>query len=117
MLITISDLEQRAAQGWRAADEEHVGDWLLRAAGGFTGRANSALAAGDPGMPPDQAADVVRGWYLARRLPAMIAIPYPAGRPDAVALDRLLAERGWTVRSGAATVMTAQGDQVRAGPG
>ena len=117
MVITISDLEQRAAQGWRAPDEEQLGDWLLRAAGGFTGRANSALAAGDPGMPPDRAADVVRGWYHARRLPAMIAIPYPAARPDAVALDRLLAERDWTVRPRTATVMTARGDQVLAGPG
>jgi ribosomal protein S18 acetylase RimI-like enzyme len=115
--ITISDLEHRAAQGWRAPGEDRLGDWLLRAAGGFTGRANSALAAGDPGMPPGQAAEVVRGWYQARRLPAMIAVPYPAARPGAVALDRLLAERGWTVRSGAATVMTAREAQVRAGPG
>jgi ribosomal protein S18 acetylase RimI-like enzyme len=68
-------------------------------------------------MPPDRAADVVRGWYQARRLPAMIAIPYPAARPGAVALDQLLAERGWTVRAGAVTVMTARRDQVRAVPG
>lgn len=117
MAITISDLERRAAQGWRAPDEERLGDWLLRAAGGFTGRVNSALAAGDPGMPPDRAAEVVRGWYQSRRLPAMIAIPYPAAGPGAVALDRLLAQRGWTVRPGTATVMTARGDQLRAGPG
>ena len=107
MTISIPDLEQRAALGWRAPEEERLGDWLLRAGGGFTGRANSALATGDPGEPADQAAAAVRGWYEARGLPAMICIPHPAGQPQAVPLDCFLAERGWCVRPGAATVMTA----------
>ncbi len=84
MAITIPDLERRAALGWRAPEEERLGDWLLRAAGGFTGRANSALAVGDPGQPLDRAAGAVRDWYQARGLPAMIAIPHPrqaAGGP------------------------------------
>ncbi len=106
------DLEHRAALGWRAPEEERLGDWLLRAAGGFTGRANSALAVGNPGQPPGQAAGAVRDWYQARGLPAMIAIPYPAGRPQAVPADRFLAEQGWGVRSGAATVMTAPAREV-----
>jgi hypothetical protein len=50
MAIAIPDLEQAAAGGWRAPDQAALGRWLLRAAGGFTGRANSALAAGDPGL-------------------------------------------------------------------
>ena len=107
MTISIPDLEQRAALGWRAPEEERLGDWLLRAGGGFTGRANSALAAGDPGEPVDQAAGAVRDWYEARSLPAMICVPYPAGQPQAVPLDCFLAERGWGVRPGVATVMTA----------
>ena len=57
MAISIPDLEQRAALGWRAPGEERLGDWLLRAADGFTGRANSALATGHPGLPLDQAAE------------------------------------------------------------
>ena len=56
MAISIPDLEQRAALGWRAPQEDRLGDWVLRAAGGFTGRANSALAAGDPGRPLDRVA-------------------------------------------------------------
>jgi hypothetical protein len=83
VVISIPDLEQRAALGWRAQEEVRLGAWLLRAAGGFTGRANSALAVGDPGQPLDQAAGAVRDWYQARGLTAMIAIPYPAGRPRA----------------------------------
>ena len=118
VVISIPDLERRAALGWRAPEEERLGDWLLRAAGGFTGRANSALALGDPGRPLDEAAGTVRDWYQARGLPPMIAISYPAGRPHAVAADRFLAEQGWGVRSGAATVMTAPVGQVAraAGP-
>ena len=118
MAISIPDLEQRAALGWRAPEEERLGDWLLRAAGGFTGRANSALAIGDPGGPLDRAAGSIRDWYETRGLPAMIAIPYPPGRPQAVSLDRFLAGRGWGVRPGAATVMTAPAGQVArvAGP-
>lgn len=48
MAISISDLEEVAALGWRGTEEEQLGGWRLRAAGGFTGRANSALAVGDP---------------------------------------------------------------------
>ena len=112
MAISIPDLEQRAALGWRAPEEERLGDWLLRAADGFTGRANSALATGHPGLPLDQAARAVRDWYQARGLPAMIAISYPAGQPRAVPLDGFLAGLGWGVRPGTATVMTAQAGQV-----
>jgi GNAT superfamily N-acetyltransferase len=112
MTISIPDLEQRAALGWRAPEEERLGEWLLRAADGFTGRVNSVLATGDPGCPLDQAAQVVQDWYQARGLPAMIAIPYPAGRPEAVPLDGFLAGLGWGVRARTATVMTAQAGQV-----
>ena len=76
----MADLERLAALGWRASDEERLGDWLLRAAGGFTGRANSALAIGDPGTPVAAAAGEV---------------------------DRHLAGLGWQVRARDAIVMTA----------
>jgi N-acetylglutamate synthase len=105
--ISIDDLEHAAAPGWRAVEEERLGDWLLRAAGGFTGRANSALAAGDPGRPVPTAVDAVRRWYAARGLPAMISVPYPIAGPAGSALDRELARLGWLIRADAATVMTA----------
>jgi len=108
MVISIDDLEHAAAPGWRGAEEEHLGHWLMRAAAGFTGRANSALAAGDPGRPLAEAIDAVADWYAARGLPAMIAVPYPTARPGDSELDRLLAGLGWTIRAAAATVMTAE---------
>jgi N-acetylglutamate synthase len=52
-------------------------------------------------------AAAVRRWYTARGLPTMISVPYPCGRPADTGVDRFLASAGWTVRPGAATVMTA----------
>ncbi len=112
MTISITALERAAALGWRAPEEERLGGWLLRAAGGFTGRANSALATGNPGRPRGAALEAVRQWYAARGLPAMLAVPYPAGQPAASRLDQHLGQRGWTVRSGPATVMTADSGPV-----
>jgi N-acetylglutamate synthase len=110
--ISIDDLEHAAAPGWRGLAEERLGGWLLRAADGFTGRANSALAAGDPGRPLPDAVDAVRRWYAERGLPAMIAVPYPTGRPADSTLDRLLVRIDWTIRADAATVMTADAARV-----
>ena len=105
--MPIAELEAAAAAGWQAPVQERLGGWLLRAADGFTGRANSALPAGEPGMPLAEAVGLVREWYRARGLPAMIAVAYPAGRPGENDLDEVLADHGWTLRRGAATVMTA----------
>lgn len=45
------ELEHACADAWPAEVDERLGEWRMRAAGGFTGRANSTLAVGDPGMP------------------------------------------------------------------
>ncbi|WP_326568406.1 GNAT family N-acetyltransferase [Amycolatopsis rhabdoformis] len=42
-------LEIVCARAWPPVVDEPLGDWRLRWADGFTGRANSALAVGDPG--------------------------------------------------------------------
>jgi N-acetylglutamate synthase len=106
-VISIADLERVAALGWQAPERGQAGNWLLRAAGGFTGRANSALAAGGPGIPLEAAVEQARRWYAARGLPAMIAVPFPLSGPADSAVDRYLARRGWRIRPGPATVMTA----------
>ena len=84
-----------------------MGDWLLRAAEGFTGRANSALAAGDPGRPLPDAVEAVRAWYAALGQRAMIAVPFGMDGP-AGELDGLLDALGWSRRDGPAIVMTAR---------
>jgi hypothetical protein len=105
---SITGLEHMAARHWRGTEEDRLGGWLLRAAGGFTGRANSALPLGDPGMPLDDALAAVTRWYRARALPPMIVIPLPLeGDSPCHQLDNHLSERTWLTRPGPAFVMVA----------
>jgi len=106
MNAAILELERAAAEHWRAPSTERLGGWLLRAASGFTGRANSALPLGSPGLPLPAAVAAVSSWYRARELPPMIAVPGPLDGQMGP-LDEYLAEQSWSVRSGAAVVMTA----------
>jgi N-acetylglutamate synthase len=101
----IIDIERAAATHWRGTEEEWLGGWLLRAAEGFTGRANSALPLGDPGMPFDDALAAVTEWFRTRGLPPMISVPMPLTQTSE--MDEHLARRSWPVRSGPAVVMTA----------
>ncbi|MFJ2812051.1 GNAT family N-acetyltransferase [Streptomyces sp. NPDC087294] len=88
------ELARVSARAWRPVESERLGDWELRAASGFTRRANSVLPLGDPGRPLDDALSAVRGWYAARGLPAYIQTATGAEG----AQERLCAElerRGW----------------------
>jgi ribosomal protein S18 acetylase RimI-like enzyme len=106
--LDITDLERAAALHWQAPETERLGDWLLRAGEGFTGRANSALPLGDPGVPLPEAVAAVEGWYRRRALPPMIVVPgVLPQRPAPGPLENLLTERGWLPRPGPAFVMTA----------
>jgi N-acetylglutamate synthase len=89
--VDVATLERIASAAWPAPDVDPLGDWTLRAAGGFTGRANSALPLGDPGLPLDEAIEAVRAWYRRRGLAARINVPLPL-RAD---LDAALDARGW----------------------
>jgi GNAT superfamily N-acetyltransferase len=97
----ILELEGIAARAWPADDAEMLDGWLLRATGGWTRRANSALPLGTSTRPvADQLADT-EGFYRARGLRPAIQIPLPARG----LLDAELAQRCWVV-DGAATVLT-----------
>lgn len=89
--VDVATLERIANAAWPAPDVDTLGDWTLRAAQGFTGRANSALPLGDPGLPPDEAIDAVVSWYRRRGLPPRMNVPLPL-RAD---LDAALDARGW----------------------
>ncbi|CAN3982582.1 GNAT family N-acetyltransferase [Kitasatospora purpeofusca] len=82
-------LQRTAARGWPAVEQEPLGEWTLRASAGFTRRANSVLALGDPGLPLDRALAAVRAWYAARGLPALLEVCAP-GSPEGLReeLDR-----------------------------
>ena len=85
-------LERLAARSWHGLEEEPYGDWLLRAAGGFTGRANSVLVVGDPPAPLEDAVAEVGRWYAARGLRPQAQVPLPGSE----AADAAFAAAGWT---------------------
>ena len=70
--VPVREAELRAMDSWPAAETERLGDWVLRAASGFSARANSALLVGDPGLPWAEAVHRVDGFYRARRLPVRV---------------------------------------------
>jgi len=110
--MDIATLQRLAARTWPGLEQQRLGEWELRAAGGFTGRANSALAVGDPGLELPEALQRVRDWYGERGLnprlqvPAALepetelipAIPRRAGQREieaSEAISRLCDAQGW----------------------
>ncbi|GHE51186.1 GNAT family N-acetyltransferase [Streptomyces cellulosae] len=91
---TYEELARVAARGWRPVESERLGGWELRAAAGFTRRANSVLPLGDPGLPLDDALTAVRRWYAARGLPAYVQTATGAeGTQELLCAE--LERRGW----------------------
>ena len=64
--VSADDLEKLMARGWPAVNRQGLGDWVLRSSSGFTGRACSVLAVGDPSLPVDRAIDYAEAWYADR---------------------------------------------------
>ncbi|MER5800333.1 GNAT family N-acetyltransferase [Streptomyces mirabilis] len=88
------ELARVTARAWQPVESERLGDWELRAASGFTRRANSVLPLGDPGVPLDEALTYVRDWYAARDLPAYVQTATGAEGTQEV-LSAELEARGW----------------------
>nr|WP_157975136.1 GNAT family N-acetyltransferase [Glycomyces dulcitolivorans] len=88
----IIGLERLLAATWPATETAELGGWLLRAAGGFTNRANSVLALTAPEGGTDAAVAAVEAWYEARGLPPKFSLAGPVTRR----LEDELAARGWT---------------------
>jgi N-acetylglutamate synthase len=97
LAVDRAELRRTAARGWPATETARLGGWTLRAAGGFTRRANSVLPESDPGLPLDLPLDValerVRDWYAGFGLPALVQTDVEEP------LDAELAARGWTAHA------------------
>ena len=91
----VTELESIAAQGWRGTYTAALGDWLLRAGAGFTGRANSVLPLGSSGCELDKALIVVRDFYLSHALPPVFQLPEDAPGSELAELDAELQRQGW----------------------
>lgn len=87
----IAALERAATDAWPPCIVEPLGEWRLRAAAGYTGRANSALPLGDPGVPIPQALAQVIDFYRRHDLPPQIDVPLPL----AAGVERELLKEGW----------------------
>ncbi|MGW2863050.1 GNAT family N-acetyltransferase [Streptomyces sp. NPDC001205] len=91
---SFEELAPVLARAWQPVESERLGGWTLRAANGFTRRANSVLPLGDPGLPLPDALGRVRAWYAARGLPAYIQTATgAAGTQERLCAD--LDRAGW----------------------
>lgn len=79
--ITVEDLHRVMTKGNPGLEVDWLGEpgrgWMLRAGMGYTGRANSALPLGDPGVPDEVAVQQVVAWYRDRGLVPLLQLPLP----------------------------------------
>ena len=88
----IRALEEITFRGWHALETERYDGWVLRAAQGYTGRANAI----NPPYPSSHGLDdkiaYCDAWYAARGIPAIFRLNDPMHPAD---LDAQLAARGY----------------------
>ena len=89
--LAARDADRLALPGWQPVESEPLGEWVLRASGGFSSRGNSVFALGDPGMALADAVSEVARWYRARTLTPRAHVHPGAAEADA------FAEAGWAV--------------------
>lgn len=114
--LSVEDLERVMVGAWPPAERQSLGSWVLRASGGFTSRANSALVVGHPDRPLPSAVEAVTQWYAARHLSPALALPIGPGqrlRDDPVAVEAL--RSGWAAGE-PVQVMTAATRSLAATP-
>ncbi|CAM5570015.1 N-acetyltransferase [Streptomyces avidinii] len=116
---SFEELARVCARAWPPLESEPLGDWTLRAAAGFTRRANSVLPLGDPGTPLGDALARVTSWYAERGLPAYVQAATGAeGAQELLCAE--LEDRGWVrevsaeVRTGALAPLADVDDRVHA---
>ncbi len=110
LAISMDDLERIMVAGWQPVERADIGGWVLRAAAGFTGRANSVLPLGNPGVPLSEAVDLCESWYDERGLRRLFALFGPAGfAVDDDPLGLELLGRGYTQFNNTAVLTAATG--------
>jgi ribosomal protein S18 acetylase RimI-like enzyme len=93
-LAAVARLEGLCADAWPAPVDRPLGRWRLRAADGWTGRANAALAVGDPGMPVAAALAQVRRFAAEHGIGPRVHVP--VGSP----WERAVTAEGWVLDVG-----------------
>lgn len=88
--VPAAEAARRALGSWPAVESVPLGDWLLRASGGFSARADSVFLTGDPGVPWDEAVATAAGFYADRGRPAWAQVLL--GSPEAARAEAA----GWS---------------------
>jgi GNAT superfamily N-acetyltransferase len=88
--VDVEQLFLTTALGRPAVETSYVGQWLLRASSGWTGRANSLLPAGNPGMSVSEALKHAEAFYEERNLPPLALVRL--GSP----VEEEIRQQGWT---------------------
>jgi ribosomal protein S18 acetylase RimI-like enzyme len=92
--VSVREAEMRALPLWFATDTAPLGEWVLRIVTGERGRglrrANSCLAAGDPGLPVLDAMATVQEFYAGHGRVATVQVE--AGTE----VDAALVDAGWS---------------------
>lgn len=116
--VSIERLGHIMLAGWVPLEQAALGQWVARSAPGFTGRANSVLATGDPGLPLNEAIDWAERWYTSRDAVPLFQVSGPAGfAVEDLEIGAALLDRGYVVGGGHSNwdrvlVMTAASDAV-----
>lgn len=92
--ISEEDLTRVTSRGWPATESVPLGAWELRAAGSFTGRANSVAVHGDPGTSTTQALEAVLAFYESRGLPPLAQVVVDSD------WERRFVDAGWAPMPG-----------------
>ena len=92
---TVRRLEELALNALPALESERYDGWVLRAAGGYTGRANSASPLNRGELKTADKILYTEDWYRSRALPPMIRLTPASQPPD---LDMVLEQGGYQVR-------------------
>lgn len=97
LALSMTDLQELMVGGMPPLRSHWLGRWLLRESAGYTGRANSVLPIGDPGMPLPDALAYVEDWYATRGGMPLLQI---FGPDDFVVADDVVGgaalAAGWT---------------------
>jgi N-acetylglutamate synthase len=103
-------LERAGMKAWPGIEMSKNGSWVLRAANGYTQRANSVQPL-EPNDDEDLGTRIaqIRDWYSARQLPPIFRMTPLASPKLALALDAA----GWTVADRSCTLAMEMPDVAR----
>lgn len=98
----IEAIEQAGLASWPALEEQRIMGWLLRASDGYTRRTNSANTAGAHTGQLDDDLPLIERFFMQRGLPPTFRL---LSTPDDLAIDRMLAQRGYRLCEDPCSVM------------